>query len=206
MTLELSALGLRDLTSCGGCAAKADSALVHLLRQSALGATQPGTVIGLDVPDDASILEINETTSLITTVDFFPPVVRDSYTYGYISALNSLSDVFAMGGTARAALLICGFPIEMPEEEMVACVAGARDACAQSGAEIIGGHTVRVAEAVFGMSVIGYVHPDQIWRKTGMREGDVLMISKPLGTGVLLATRNLEDELAAIEIMKLSNL
>ena len=206
MTLELVALGLRDLTTCGGCAAKADSALVHLLRQSALGSTQAGTLIGLETPDDASVLEINETTSLISTVDFFPPVVQDAYSYGFISALNSLSDVFAMGGTARAALLICGFPSDMSEEDMVACVAGARDACAQSGAEIIGGHTVRVAEAVFGMSVIGYVHPDQIWCKTGMRDGDLLMISKPLGTGVLLATKRHHDELAAVEFMKLSNL
>ena len=205
MTLELTTGNLRDLTSCGGCAAKADSSLLKLLRVAAVGCEHSDTVIGLMEPDDAAVVSINETTSLITTVDFFPPVVGDAFDYGYVSALNALSDIYAMGGTPRTALLICGFPSDMSEEDMVACVTGAKQACQESDVEIVGGHTVRVSEAVFGLAATGYVHPKAIWRKTGMQSGDVLMLSKPLGTGVLLATRNDLDEQSALGQMRISN-
>ena len=205
MTIDLTAGNLRALTSCGGCAAKADSALLKSLRVAAVGCEHSDTIIGLAQPDDAAVVEINETTSLITTVDFFPPVVSNAFDYGYVSALNALSDIYAMGGTPRTALLICGFPSDMSETDMVACVTGAKAACVESDVEIVGGHTVRVSEAVFGLAATGYVHPKAIWRKSGMRPGDVLMLSKPLGTGVLLATRELVDEQAALTQMRISN-
>ncbi|MEJ6493185.1 MAG: selenide, water dikinase SelD [Actinomycetes bacterium] len=205
MTIDLTAENLRALTSCGGCAAKADSALLKSLRVAAVGCEHSDTIIGLAQPDDAAVVEINETTSLITTVDFFPPVVSNAFDYGYVSALNALSDIYAMGGTPRTALLICGFPSDMSETDMVACVTGAKAACVESDVEIVGGHTVRVSEAVFGLAATGYVHPKAIWRKSGMRPGDVLMLSKPLGTGVLLATRELVDEHAALTQMRISN-
>ena len=205
MTIDLTAENLRALTSCGGCAAKADSALLKSLRVAAVGCEHSDTIIGLAQPDDAAVVEINETTSLITTVDFFPPVVSNAFDYGYVSALNALSDIYAMGGTPRTALLICGFPSDMSETDMVACVTGAKAACVESDVEIVGGHTVRVSEAVFGLAATGYVHPKAIWRKSGMRPGDVLMLSKPLGTGVLLATRELVDEQAALTQMRISN-
>lgn len=205
MIVDLTASNLRDLTSCGGCAAKADSALLRSLRVAAVGCEHSDTIIGLAEPDDAAIVEINETTSLITTVDFFPPVVGNAFDYGYVSALNALSDIYAMGGIPRTALLICGFPSDMSETDMVACVAGAKEACVESDVEIVGGHTVRVSEAVFGLAATGYVHPTAIWRKTGMQPGDVLMLSKPMGTGVLLATRELVDEQSALVQMRISN-
>lgn len=206
MTLEVTALTLRDFTSCGGCAAKADASLLKLIRSVAHDQHSVDTLVGLAEPDDAAITAINETTSLITTVDFFPPVVSDPFEYGYVSALNSLSDIYAMGGLAKTALLVCGFPKEISESAITSCVSGAALACKQAGVEILGGHTVRIAEPVFGLAATGYVHPNKIWRKSGMHEGDLLMLSKPLGTGVLLSTRELADEAVALLQMKISNL
>jgi len=206
MTLEVNAVSLRDLTSCGGCAAKADASLLKLLRSAAMGQQGVDTLIGLAEPDDAAITAINDTTSLITTIDFFPPVVSDPFEYGYVSALNSLSDIYAMGGLAKTALLVCGFPKDIQESEIEACVSGAALACREAGVEILGGHTVRIAEPIFGLAATGFVNPNQIWRKTGMLDGDLLMLSKPLGVGVLLSTRQPEHEAIALEQMKISNL
>lgn len=206
MTLDVTGLSLRDLTSCGGCAAKADASLLKLLRSAAYDQQGIDTLVGLAAPDDAAVTAINETTSLITTIDFFPPVVSDAFEYGYVSALNSLSDIYAMGGLAKTALLVCGFPKEIDDAEIAACVSGAALACKEAGVEILGGHTVRIAEPIFGLAATGYVHPNEIWRKTGLVDGDLLMLSKPLGVGVLLSTRELEDEEVALNYMKASNL
>jgi selenide,water dikinase len=206
MTLDVTGLRLRDLTSCGGCAAKADASLLKLLRAAAYDQQGIETLVGLAAPDDAAVTAINATTSLITTIDFFPPVVSDAFEYGYVSALNSLSDIYAMGGLAKTALLVCGFPKEIADAEISACVSGAALACKEAGVEILGGHTVRIAEPIFGLAATGYVHPNQIWRKTGMVDGDLLMLSKPLGVGVLLSTREQSDEDIALAQMKVSNL
>lgn len=206
MTLEVNAVSLRDLTSCGGCAAKADASLLKLLRSAAQGQKGVDTLVGLAQPDDAAVTAINDTTSLITTIDFFPPVVSDPFEYGYVSALNSLSDIYAMGGLARTALLVCGFPKEIQDSEIAACVSGAALACREAGVEILGGHTVRIAEPIFGLAATGFVNPNEIWRKTGLIDGDLLMLSKPLGVGVLLSTRQPSDETVALEQMKISNL
>lgn len=205
MKRGVSTVSLRDFTSCGGCAAKADASLLWALRFAASNQQNSETLIGLAEPDDAAITLLNETTSLITTVDFFPPVVSDPYEYGYVSALNSLSDIFAMGGLAKTALLICGFPKEIDDSEIVACVSGAAQACKESGVEILGGHTVRISEPIFGLAATGYVDPKLIWRKTGMQSEDLLMLSKPLGVGVLLSTRTENDEVIALAQMKISN-
>ena len=206
MTLDVTGLSLRDFTTCGGCAAKADAALLKLLRAAAYDQQGIDTLVGLAAPDDAAVTSINETTSLITTIDFFPPVVSDAFEYGYISALNSLSDIYAMGGIAKTALLVCGFPKEIADAEISACVSGAALACKEAGVEILGGHTVRIAEPIFGLAATGYVNPHEIWRKTGLTDGDLLMLSKPLGVGVLLSTREQSDEEIALEQMKVSNL
>lgn len=205
MTLEVNAVSLRDLTSCGGCAAKADASLLKLLRSAARGQQGIDTLVGLAQPDDAAVTAINDTTSLITTIDFFPPVVSDPFDYGYVSALNSLSDIYAMGGLAKTALLVCGFPKDIKDSEIEACVSGAAHACREANVEILGGHTVRIAEPIFGLAATGFVNPNEIWRKTGMIDGDLLMLSKPLGVGVLLSTRQATDETAALAQMKISN-
>lgn len=205
MTLEVNAVSLRDLTSCGGCAAKADASLLKLLRSAAHGQQGFDTLVGLAQPDDAAVTAINDTTSLITTIDFFPPVVSDPFEYGYVSALNSLSDIYAMGGLAKTALLVCGFPKDIQDSEIEACVSGAAHACREANVEILGGHTVRIAEPIFGLAATGFVNPNEIWRKTGMIDGDLLMLSKPLGVGVLLSTRQATDETAALAQMKISN-
>jgi selenide,water dikinase len=205
MTLEVNAVSLRDLTSCGGCAAKADASLLKLLRSAARGQQGIDTLVGLAQPDDAAVTAINDTTSLITTIDFFPPVVSDPFDYGYVSALNSLSDIYAMGGLAKTALLVCGFPKDIKDSEIEACVSGAAHACREANVEILGGHTVRIAEPIFGLAATGFVNPNEIWRKTGMIDGDLLMLSKPLGVGVLLSTRQATDETAALAPMKISN-
>jgi selenide,water dikinase len=111
-----------------------------------------------------------------------------------------------MGGLAKTALLVCGFPKEISDEDISACVSGAALACKEAGVEILGGHTVRIAEPIFGLAATGYVNPGEIWRKTGMADGDLLMLSKPLGVGVLLSTREQGDEEIALNQMKVSNL
>ena len=145
----------------------------------------PALLVGLGEPDDAAVYRINDTTAIIQTLDFFPPVVDDAYAFGAIAAANAMSDVYAMGGEVLLALNLAAWREELPLELLSEIMRGAADKVAEAGAVIAGGHTITDDEPKFGLSVTGSVHPDRIARKSGARVGDVLVLTKPLGSGLL---------------------
>lgn len=147
--------------------------------------THPDLLIGLDVSDDAAVYQINESTALVQTVDFFPPIVDDAYTYGAIAAANSLSDVYAMGGRPLMALVVAAFPEDLPHAVIQAILQGGADKVAEAGAVIAGGHTVMDKEPKYGLCVTGVIEPGKVTPKANAQPGDVLLLTKPLGTGVI---------------------
>lgn len=163
--------------------------------------TSPDLLVGVDTLDDAGIYRISEDRCLVQTVDYFPPVARDPYTYGKIAAANSLSDVYAMGGTPLTALAIVCFPAEkLGPEVLEAMMKGAVDKIREAGAVLVGGHSIVDPQPKFGLAVTGSVHPDEVMDNAGARPGDVLMLTKPLGTGITImaakggvATKEQED-------------
>ena len=145
----------------------------------------PGLLVGLGEPDDAAVYRINEFTAIIQTMDFFPPVVDDAYAFGAITAANAMSDVYAMGGEVLLALNIAAWRDDLPLELLTEIFRGGADKVAEAGAAIAGGHTITDHEPKYGLSVTGVVHPDRIITKGGARVGDVLVLTKPLGAGLI---------------------
>ena len=163
-------------------------ALAHVLRrlQALLPPVpQPAVLAGLEAPDDAAVYLLDEDVALVQSTDFFPPVVDDPYAYGAIAAANAMSDVYAMGGEVRFALNLVAFPETLDPEILVQILKGAADKVAEAGGVILGGHTVTDREPKFGLVVTGVVHPQRVLRKGGARPGDVLVLTKPLGSGVI---------------------
>jgi selenide,water dikinase len=188
------AVRLTDLTNCGGCAAKLGAdVLADVLAGlgatagSATRAADANLIAGLDPPDDAAVYRLTDDLAVIGTVDFFPPLVADPATYGAIAAANACSDVFAMGGRVLFALSVAAFPEELSADVMAAIVAGAAEVVREAGGTLAGGHTIRDPEPKFGLAVVGVAHPDRLLRKGGARPGDVLLLTKPLGTGLLVS-------------------
>ena len=164
----------------------------------------PRLLVG--IADDAAVYEIDSETAIVQTLDFFPPVVDDPWTYGAIAAANAMSDVYAMGGEVVLALNIAGFPEDFPPELMTDIFRGGADKMAEGGGVIAGGHTVLDAEPKYGLSVMGVVHPKQVLTKAGANPGDVLVLTKALGTGLILTAAKRDqvkpaDLEAAIESM-----
>jgi len=149
-------------------------------------------LVGLGRSDDAAVYRISDEVAIVSTVDFFPPIVDDPYLYGAIAAANSMSDVYAMGGQGLFALNVAGFPREMPKEVIAAIFKGGADKVLEAGGVIAGGHTVVDAEPKYGLAVTGRVHPGRILTKGGLRPGQRLFLSKALGTGVI-ATASKDD-------------
>ena len=189
-----SAVRLTDLTDCGGCAAKLGADLLaDALR--GLGATavdqsgEGALIAGLTPPDDAAVYRVSDELAVIGTLDFFPPLVDDPWTFGEIAATNALSDVFAMGGRVLFALSIAAFPEDLPRDVMAAIFEGAAATVREAGGTLAGGHTIRDPEPKYGLAVVGAAHPDRLLRKGGARPGDALLLTKPLGTGLLVSGR-----------------
>ncbi len=145
----------------------------------------PNLLIGLQTGDDAAVYRLSPDQAIVQTVDFFPPVVDDPYTYGAIAAANSMSDVYAMGGEVLLALNVAAFPDNLPVEVIQAILQGGADKMAEGGGVIAGGHTVTDREPKYGLSVTGLVHPQRMLTKGNARPGDTLVLTKPLGTGVI---------------------
>ncbi len=145
----------------------------------------PALLVGLGDPDDAAVYRINDTTAIIQTMDFFPPVVDDPYAFGAIAAANAMSDIYAMGGEVLLALNLVAWKEELPLEILSDILRGGADKVAEAGAAIAGGHTLTDNEPKYGLAVTGSVHPDRIIKKGGARVGDVLFLTKPLGTGLI---------------------
>jgi len=157
-------------------------------------------LVGLGRSDDAAVYRITDEIAIVSTVDFFPPIVDDPYLYGAIAAANSMSDVYAMGGQVLFALNVAGFPREMPKEVIAAVFKGGAEKVLEAGGVLAGGHTVVDAEPKYGLAVTGKVHPKRIFIKGGLRPGHRLFLSKPLGTGVIAtAAKNDACEPAVLE-------
>jgi selenide,water dikinase len=179
--------GLTSLSVGGGCAAKYSAARLEELLRGFVPADAENLLVGLDPADDAAVYRLDAERALVFTLDFFPPLVDDPALYGRIAATNALNDVFAMGGTPLLALSIAAFPEELPNEVVGAVFKAADEQVRAAGAILAGGHTIRDEEPKYGLAVVGTVHPDGIWPKSGARPGDAVFLTKPLGTGLVLA-------------------
>jgi selenide, water dikinase len=145
----------------------------------------PALLVGLGDPDDAAVYRVNDTTAIIQTMDFFPPVVDDPYAFGAIAAANAMSDIYAMGGEVLFALNLAAWNEEIPLQVLSDILRGGADKVAEAGGAIAGGHTVTDDEPKYGLSVTGSVHPDRVITKANARVGDILFLTKPLGTGLI---------------------
>lgn len=155
--------------------------------------TDPNLLVGSDLFDDAGVYRIDGERALVVTVDFFPPLVDDPYVFGQIAAANSLSDIYAMGGKPLTALNIVGFPDkELPVDILGEILRGGAERVTAAGAVIAGGHSVRDTEIKYGLSVTGIVHPDRIFTNAGAKAGDALVLTKPIGSGVLTSAAKAE--------------
>ena len=176
---------LTKLASCAGCGAKVGAGtLVHLL-EGFRTHSDPRLLVGYDKSDDASVYYLDENTALVQTTDFFPPIVDDPFLYGQIAAANAISDVYAMGGEPKLALNILCLPESMTAEMVQELLRGGYDKAYEAGAIITGGHTIHGAEPIYGLAVSGFVHPKKVLTNSGAKPGDVLILTKPLGVGVL---------------------
>jgi selenide,water dikinase len=157
-----------------------------VLRQLPEREHDPNLLVGLDTSDDAGVYKLTDEIALIQTVDYFTPVVDDPYMFGQIAAANALSDVYAMGGKPKTVLNIVGFPIkELGPDVLAEILKGAADKTKEAGALLVGGHSIDDKEPKFGLSVTGLIHPDKILRNVGAKPGDALVLTKPIGVGIL---------------------
>ena len=177
---------LTSLAQSGGCAAKYPAARLEELLRGFVPAEAENLLVGLAPADDAAVYKLDDERALVFTVDFFPPLVDDPELFGRIAATNALNDVFAMGGVPLLALSVAAFPESLPNETVAAIFAGADEQVRAAGAILAGGHTLRDEEPKYGLAVVGTVHPGGVWTKSGARPGDALLLTKPLGTGMLL--------------------
>ncbi len=149
-------------------------------------AAGPEVVVGLETGDDAGVVRLRDDLAVITTADFITPPFDDPYVYGQIAAANALSDVYAMGGDVVTAIHLCAFPRALSGRQAREILSGSAERVRTAGASVVGGHTVAAPELFFGLAVTGAVHPARVWRNRGLRPGDTLVLTKPLGTGILV--------------------
>jgi selenide,water dikinase len=177
---------LTKLVTAGGCAAKYSAARLDELLRGFVPAEAEDLLVGLNPADDAAVYRLDDERALVFTLDFFPPLVDDPADFGAIAATNALNDVFAMGGRPLLALSIAEFPEELPLETVRSILDAADAQVRAAGAILAGGHTLRSDEPKYGLAVVGTAAPGAIWPKSGARTGDVLILTKPLGTGLVL--------------------
>jgi selenide,water dikinase len=180
---------LTSFSHGGGCGCKiAPGVLSEILKNSSGFPVPKELLVGIETADDAAVYRLNDEQALIATTDFFMPIVDDPFDFGRIAATNAISDVYAMGGTPIMALALVGMPInKLPIETIGRIIKGGESICAEAGIPIAGGHTIDSVEPIYGLVVLGLVHPSKIKRNADARAGDVLVLGKPLGVGVLSA-------------------
>jgi selenide, water dikinase len=180
---------LTSLSHGGGCGCKiAPGVLSEILKGSAHMPLPPELLVGIETADDAAVYLLNDEQALIATTDFFMPIVDDPFDFGRIAATNAISDVYAMGGTPIMALALVGMPVnKLPLETIGQIIRGGESICNEAGIPIAGGHTIDSVEPIYGLVVLGLVHPSKVKRNADARAGDVLILGKPLGVGVLSA-------------------
>jgi selenide,water dikinase len=180
---------LTSFSHGGGCGCKiAPGVLAEILKSSSGFPVPRELMVGIETADDAAVYKLNDEQALIATTDFFMPIVDDPFDFGRIAATNAISDVYAMGGTPIMALALVGMPInKLPLETIGQIIRGGESVCAEAGIPIAGGHTIDSVEPIYGLVVMGLVHPSKVKRNADARPGDVLVLGKPLGVGVLSA-------------------
>ena len=176
---------LTKLASCAGCGAKVGAGTLVKMLEGFRTHTDPRLIVGYDKSDDASVYVVSDDTAIVQTTDFFPPIVDDPFLYGQIAATNALSDVYAMGGAPKLALNIMCLADSMDDETVREILRGGYDKAYEAGAIITGGHTIHGAEPIYGLAVTGFVHPKRVLTNSGAKPGDVLILTKPLGVGIL---------------------
>lgn len=176
---------LTKLAKCAGCGAKVGAGVLAKLLSDIKVHHDDNLLVGFDKSDDASVYKISDDLAIVQTVDFFPPIADDPYLFGQIAATNALSDVYAMGGEPKLCLNIMAIPENMPMEAVHALLRGGYDKVYEAGALITGGHSIHDDEPKYGLAVTGFVHPDKMLTNSNARPGDVLLLTKPIGIGVL---------------------
>ncbi len=177
----------------GGCGAKLAKGLLAKILCGLPRLESEDVLVGIEYADDAGVIRISDDIAIIHTVDFFPPMVDDPFSFGRIAAVNALSDVWAMGGKPLAGMNLVSYPLEeLGEEALKEILRGGLSALAEAGAVLAGGHTIEGRELLYGLAVTGTVHPEKIWRNAGARPGDSLILTKPLGTGVITTAAKAE--------------
>ncbi len=180
---------LTSFSHGGGCGCKiAPGVLSEILKNTRNFPAPKELLVGIETSDDAAVYKLNDSQALIATTDFFVPVVDDPYDFGRIAATNAISDVYAMGGTPIMALALVGMPIDKLSPDVIARILeGGESICTEAGIPIAGGHTIDTVEPIYGLVVLGLVHPDKVKKNSDARSGDKLILGKPLGVGILSA-------------------
>ena len=193
--MEEQNIKLTKLTKCAGCGAKVGAGVLAQLLEGIRVHHDPNLLVGFDKSDDASVYKLSDELALVQTVDFFPPIADDPYLFGQIAATNALSDIYAMGGEPKLCLNIMAIPEKMPMDAVHALLKGGYDKVYEAGALITGGHSIHDDEPKYGLAVTGFVHPDKMLTNSDAKPGDVLLLTKPIGIGVL-STANKADMLS----------
>lgn len=191
---------LTQFAKRAGCAAKQPPGYLLPLLGQLPPILDPNVLVGSATADDAAVYKLNDELALVLTTDFFTPIVDGPYDFGAVAAANALSDVYAMGGKPLAALSLVGFPdAALPPEVLVEILRGAADKAAEAGIAIVGGHTIKTEEPIFGLAVVGTIHPQRVLSNAGAQPGDLLVLTKPLGLGIITtAAKQGKDRLGAI--------
>ena len=183
---------LTKLAKCAGCGAKVGAGTLRKLLSDLKVREDPNLLVGFDRSDDAAVYKLADDLAIVQTLDFFPPIADDPYTYGAIAATNALSDVYAMGGAPKTALNLLAVPEKMEKDVVQEILRGGYDKVFDAGAVIAGGHSILNDSPLYGLSVTGLVHPEKLWSNSGAQEGDVLFLTKKLGAGVLTTAAKAE--------------
>jgi selenide,water dikinase len=194
------AVRLTQLAKRAGCAAKQPPGYLLPLLGKLPPVTDPRVLVGSSTADDAAVLKLTDDIALVLTTDFFTPIVDDPYDFGAIAAANALSDVYAMGGTPLTALNLVGFPDELLEASVLGDILrGGAEKAREAGIDLVGGHTIKSDEPIYGLAVTGTVHPERVVTNAGGKPGDLLVLTKPIGTGIVTtAAKQGKDALSAI--------
>ena len=196
MTVRLTKVAKR-----AGCAAKHPPGYLLPLLARIPPVTDPNVIVGTSTSDDAAVYRLRDDLALVLTTDFFTPIVDEPYDFGAVAEANALSDVYAMGGKPTTALNLVGFPeTELEAEVLAEILRGGAEKCKEAGIDIVGGHTIKTDEPIYGLAVTGTIHPDRVVSNAGAKAGDVLVLTKPLGIGIITtAAKNDKDDEGAIK-------
>ena len=185
----------------GGCTAKLGPGMLSSVLQKLPKGTDPHLLVGFDSSDDAAVYQLTDDLAVVQTLDFFPPMVDDPYTFGQIAAANALSDIYAMGGQVKTALNIVCFPEKMDLNILGEIRRGGNEKVQEAGGVLVGGHSIADSDVKYGLSVMGTIHPDKIYKNNACQEGDQLLLTKPLGVGIVCTAQRVgESSTKAMEL------